>query len=51
MRWLVFALLVSLCVLLVAAAAVAGHIFRQHRLLVEKSQKEVADETNIEPGP
>jgi hypothetical protein len=53
MRWLVAALLVSLCVLLLAAAAVARHILQQHRLLREDVRKaaEAAQETPIEPGP
>ena len=53
MRWLVAALLVSLCALLLAAAAVARHILRQHRLLREGAPEasEAAKEIDAEPGP
>jgi len=53
MRWLVAALLVSLCVLLLAAAAVARHILQQRTLLPEDARKtaEAAKEADEEPGP
>lgn len=49
MRWLMIALLVSLGVLLLAAAGVARHI-RRHRLMLkgEAGQLEVAEETELE---
>jgi len=31
MRWLMIALLVSVCALIVASAGVAWHVWRQHR--------------------
>ena len=53
MRWLVAALLVSLCVLLLAAAAVARHILQQHRLLREGAREasEAAKKTDAGAGP
>ena len=53
MRWLVAALLLSLCVLLLATAAVARHILQQHRLLREDAPEasEAAKETDGGAGP
>lgn len=49
MRWLMIALLVSLGVLLLAAAGVARHIWQQRSLLSrEPVAPELAEETEIE---
>lgn len=56
MRWLLICLLVSVVVLLLAAAGVARHIWMERRnhsrgSVTPSPAKRLADETDIEPEP
>jgi hypothetical protein len=50
MRWLMYALFVSVAALLIASAGVARHIWRRHKQAEEASAQRVEEETQVEEG-
>jgi hypothetical protein len=48
MRWLLIVLIVSVCALVLASAAVAWHIWRQHRRLAMALETSPHEESEIE---
>jgi hypothetical protein len=48
MRWLMIALAVSVCALLVVSAGLALHVWRQHRRLAAPAEASIHEEPDIE---